>query len=293
MQELANYLEQIHSRYPALHVERAEPDTFGQYNHVLLINDAWIFRFPRYPEGIRVLAREAAFLDAVRQRLPLPVPDFTYRSLDGGLGEVFVGYRRIPGQLLWGETLRSIQDAEIIRRLAEQLAGFLHVLHHIPPQVVNFDLPLNGERAEWEQMYREIAELLFPLMRPDARAAVKMHFETYLDDPALQYFEPCLTHYDFGPGNVLYDVQSRSVCGIIDFGFAGLGDPAQDIAAASCFGDAYLRHYPAAYPGIEALLPRARFIKGTFALSEALHGIKNNDREAFDSGMEQYINRGD
>jgi aminoglycoside 2''-phosphotransferase len=36
------------------------------------------------------------------------------------------------------------------------------------------------------------------------------------------------------------------------------------------------------------MLARARFYRGTFALEEALHGFKNNDREAFESGMEQY-----
>ncbi len=293
MQKMKKYLEQIRSCYPNLQIDRAEPDTFGQYNHVLLINDAWIFRFPRYAEGIHVLAREAAFLDAVREKLPLPVPNFTYQNLDGALGEVFVGYRRIPGELLWGETLCSIQDDETVQRIAFQLAGFLHILHNIPSQTVEYLLPLNGTRTDWEQMYREVTELLFAYMHTDARKAVQVHFETYLDDPAMQSFEPCLAHYDFGPGNVLYDEQSRALCGVIDFGFACLGDPAQDIAAASCFGEKYLSHFLGAYPGIEDLLPRARFIKGTFALSEALHGIKNNDREAFDSGMEPYINRGD
>ena len=75
---------------------------------------------------------------------------------------------------------------------------------------------------------------------------------------------------------------------MIDFGFSGLGDPAQDIAAVRCFGDAYVQHYAASYPEIEALYPRARFIKGTFALYEALHGLKNNDREAFESGIAAY-----
>ena len=121
------------------------------------------------------------------------------------------------------------------------------------------------------------------------RQWAQAHFEAYLDDPSLQAFEPCLIHGDFGPSNVLYDDRSHIVSGVIDFGFAGLGDPAQDIAAASCFGDDFLAHYARSYPNLEALLPRARFIKGTFALSEALHGAKTGDEEAYKSGMEQYI----
>lgn len=287
---IETYLTAIRSQYPELEIHSAEPDTIGQFNHVLLVNDALIFRFPRYPQGIAVLMREAAILDAVFPHLPLPVPQFEYRSLQQGVEQAFVGYRRIRGELLWQERLRAVQQNEkTVRRLAFQLAGFLDALHHIPPREVHFDLPLTGGRTDWENMYREIRDLLFPAMRPDARQEVQAHFEAYLDDPALQAFEPCLIHGDFGPSNVLYDDRSHLVSGVIDFGFAGLGDPAQDIAAASCFGNAFLAQYAGSYPNLGALLPRARFIKGTFALSEALHGAKSGDEAAYRSGMEQYV----
>jgi hypothetical protein len=39
---------------------------------------------------------------------------------------------------------------------------------------------------------------------------------------------------------------------------------------------------------IELLLERANFYRGSFALYEALHGFRNNDQEAFTSGMEEY-----
>lgn len=283
-------LHAIRAQYPDLQIESAKPDTSGQYNHVLVVNGSLIFRFPRYEEGIHVLEREAAILDAVRAHLPLPVPHFTYRHLAGSApGQAFVAYQRIPGALLWKETLISITEPQIIRRTALQLGGFLFALHNIPPERVSVKLPLKGERSEWERMYLEIRELLFPHMRPDAREWACRYFETYLEDASLQAFRPCLTHGDFGPSNVLYDDMSQRVCGVIDFGSAGLGDPAQDIAAASVFGEAFLEHYAEAYPGIETLLPRARFIRGTFALSEALHGAKSGDEEAFRSGMAEYV----
>ena len=282
-------MDAIHSAYPELEITSARPDTSGQFNFVLLVNDLFIFRFPRYPQGITILEREAAILDAVCYHLPLPVPNFTYRSLASHTaGQAFVGYRKLPGVLLRGETLSSIQSEKTIRRLSVQLAGFLDALHHVPPSSVPLELPLTGTRTEWEEMYQEIRTLLFPCMRPDARQWTANHFETFLADIALQQFKPCLIHGDFGPGNVLYDAESRTLCGVIDFGFAGLGDPAQDIAAASCFGDSFLENISTSYPHLQSLLPRARFIKGTFALQEALHGIKSGDDEAFQNGMEQY-----
>jgi len=37
-----------------------------------------------------------------------------------------------------------------------------------------------------------------------------------------------LRYGDFGTGNILYDPQTLTISGIIDFGFAGLGDGALD-----------------------------------------------------------------
>ena len=43
------------------------------------------------------------------------------------------------------------------------------------------------------------------------------------------------------------------------------------------------------YPGSEKLLPHIHFYRGIFALEEALFGIENDDREAFQAGIAQYI----
>jgi len=40
---------------------------------------------------------------------------------------------------------------------------------------------------------------------------------------------------------------------------------------------------------VEALLERARFWKGPFALQEALHGFISGDQKAFNSGMADYL----
>ena len=285
---LEDCLETIQSHYPDLQIHSAEANTIGQFNHVILVNNDLIFRFPRYAADVAVLSREAVILDAVGAQLPLPVPHFTYRSLSGAPGQVFAGYRRIPGELLWRERLADIRQSPVVPRLAHQMAAFLYALHNLPVQSIAVDLPLQGGVEMWAQKYREIRELLFPYMRPDARSQVAAHFEGYLSDVVLQRFTPCLIHGDFGPSNVLVDPEAQVISGVIDFGFAGLGDPAQDIAAASCFGDAFLAQYAGAYPGMEGLLPRAHFIRGTFALEEALHGIKNDDKEAFESGIADY-----
>ena len=42
------------------------------------------------------------------------------------------------------------------------------------------------------------------------------------------------------------------------------------------------------YPNGIEISERVKFYKSTFALQEALHGIENDDRQAFESGIKDY-----
>lgn len=63
----SHFIQPIHEHCPDLTIEQAEANTTGQYNHVLTVNGAWIFRFPRYAADIDRLAWEVRLLE----RLPL------------------------------------------------------------------------------------------------------------------------------------------------------------------------------------------------------------------------------
>ena len=172
--------------------------------------------------------------------------------------------------------------------MTSQLATFLRELHAIPVNQFVLDLPINDLPQDWAKLYDEIHHYLFSKMRPEARDTISKHFETFLNQSELHTFEPTLRHGDFGSGNILYDLQNQSISGIIDFGSAGLGDPAVDIAAAMSFGESFFNHYYASYPGIASLIERANFYKGTFAIQEALYGAKHHDHEAFERSIAPY-----
>ncbi len=154
---------------------------------------------------------------------------------------------------------------------------------------LRLELPVQDDRAYWAAMYADIRALLFDAMRPDARQAVRRHFEAYLDAAQSRPFTPCLRHGDFGPSNILYDPDELVVKGILDFGSAAMGDPAVDFSSLSCYGDDFLQAALTHYPAAEGVLERVKFYRGTFALQEALAGAKLNDRRAYEAGMAPYI----
>jgi hypothetical protein len=111
---------------------------------VAIVDDEWVFRFPRRSGVEEALELEIAVLPALARALPVKVPSFEYVARN----PLFVGYRMIRGQPLVDE------DAEGVR-------AFLEALH---AQDVS-GLPL--ERHDWAEAYREqcaeFERLVFPV----------------------------------------------------------------------------------------------------------------------------------
>ncbi len=286
---LTHYAERIHDAYPGVVVATIRLIDQGQNNDVVVVNEGLIFRFPRYVGGIAHLQREVGILRAIRDRVPLPIPNPAYTSFaPPTVGYVFMGYRVMGGAPLGREALAPLNSAEA-QALIAPLAHFLRCLHGVPPEEA-----LPGVRepihplARWEDLYARICQRLFPHMRPDARAWAVEHFEAFLRDPRNRRITPALVHGDFGGSNILYDAHRHALTGVIDFGSAGLDDPAVDFAAVSTLGPDTLTHLSSAYPEVQGALARVAFYRGTFALQEALFGIENDDAEAFRAGIEEY-----
>jgi aminoglycoside 2''-phosphotransferase len=290
LEKIERYTKQIHRFYPHFEISSARIDQGGQYNDVIILNNEWIFRFPRYEETIQTLEVENAILEAIREYVTLTIPNPVMHSQGTHVvGEVFSGYRMIAGAPLYRNAYINIPDESLKDKIAAQLAGFLTELHAVPRSTLPERLPQGDCLEEWRKMYTDVQQLLFPYMRQDARLQVMNHFESYLEEHALHDFDACMRHGDFGPTNILYDSAQELVMGVIDFSSAAWGDPAADIASVSTYGEDFYERLKAHYPVTEAMEARVRFYRGTFALQDALHGIKNDDKEAFKSGISAYI----
>jgi aminoglycoside 2''-phosphotransferase len=286
----AEYIASIHAAYPALRIEGIRLNDEGQYNNILIVNDELIFRFPRHAEGIEKLEREIALLDRIRPALPLPIPEPIYRRLvPRAVGQVFAGYRMLPGEPLWRETFAAITDPAILRRLATQLAAFLHDLHTTPTDHLAALVPADDWRTLWSDLEGEIRTALFPHLPATAQEQIAARFAAFLDDPGNFAFTPAVIHGDFGSGNLLWDAHAGAMTAVIDFASATLGDPALDVAALLTYDESFVRQGFAVYPAMEAMLPRARFYRSTFMLQEALYGVEHDDPDAVERGLAPYL----
>ncbi len=173
---------------------------------VLVVDDAWVVRFPRREAVVSALETEIALLPQLAAALPIAVPEFAHVSHD----PPFVAYPFIRGEPLVDE------DAAGVR-------AFLDALHAFDPS----GLPV--ERPDWIALYRnqcaEFERLVVPLLDIDEgerAAALLAQVET------LTGFTPSLVHADLGPEHLL--VRDKRLIGVIDWGDVRVGDPALDYA---------------------------------------------------------------
>jgi len=291
MEDLTPKVDHIQRIFPDLEIHQAVLNESGQYSLVLEVDGAWIFRFPRYAQVVEGMKKEVALLAALKDRLPLAIPEPVYVHLEAPAGEAFMGYRRIPGEPLRVETFQAIRDMEILDRIADQLGAFLKALHSLT-QADFPDIPLESSdsRAHHQDFYSRIRDKLFPLMRADARTWAARHFETHLAADANFAYSPVLRHGDFGTNNLLFDAARSRLNGVIDFSGAALGDPAVDLAGLTIsYGEGLIERLGRTYPLTAEILRRVCYYIGTFALEEALFGFEHGDEAALRAGLENYV----
>jgi aminoglycoside 2''-phosphotransferase len=247
---------------------------------VLIVNGRRVFRFPKQDWAIDHLRQETNCLALARQHLAMPLPRWTvYESEE--LGHPFVAYDWIPGEALTRHTLLRLPLADQ-QAVAEQLGMFLHQLHTIPmsevEQVGIRPSVTNRTPGNWQKLYDDVKEKLFPYLMAFARDWVDQLFAPVLASPDFMAYEPAFINGDLGCYHLLFNPETRRLNGVIDFGTAGVGDPATDFGCLiDQYGERFLHQLAPFYPGIEQHIERARFWAGTLELQWLLGGLRYSD----------------
>jgi aminoglycoside phosphotransferase (APT) family kinase protein len=200
--ERRQLIEETLGRAPQHVVEIDEGYDF----EVAIVDDEWVFRFPRRENVVEALEAEAVFLPRLAAALPVDVPRFEHVSHEPS----FVAYALIRGTPLVGE------DPDGVR-------AFLAALHAFDPA----GLPI--ERPDWRERFheqcarleRDVLPLVDPADRPRALAL-------FAEVETLTGFEPVFIHNDLSAPHLL--IRDGKLAGVIDWGDVAVGDPARDYA---------------------------------------------------------------
>jgi len=235
------------------------PETVRELDHgydfeVAIVDDEWVFRFPRRPAVAAALEVEIQLLPEIAPALPVAVPMFEHISRE----PLFVAYRMIRGTRLVDE------DGDGVR-------AFVEALHALDPS------PLPLEQADWVEAYREqcaeFERLVLPLLgRQDETRAAQLFEEV----ETLVGFEPAVLHADLGPDHFL--VRGGRLVGVIDWGDARVGDPALDYS--------WLLNVPFRDWEVDAeLRRRARFYHRLGPWYEAHYGLFTDQPQHTERGL--------
>jgi aminoglycoside phosphotransferase (APT) family kinase protein len=222
----------IESQFPTLAPVTLESMGAGWDNTAYLVNDEWVFRFPRRTIAVPLLETEGRVLPALAPRLPCPIPrPVWFGRADATYKWPFLGYRRLDGHVASDVDLGD--DARAA--LAVPLARFLRALH---------DVPL-AEAQAWGAPPDRVGYLDKARLERLARPALSdLAGRGIIDDasPWLDVLDAGLAalplsgalsvvHGDFYSRHILVD-DAGAVTGVIDFGDLHLGHPAMDLSVA-------------------------------------------------------------
>ena len=247
-----------------------------------LVDERWVFRFPKSAEAATRLQAEIAVLPALALELPLPIPDYRFVGApSAAFAYPFAGYAKLSGMPAMPLTVsEAAQDAA-----AEALGGFLTAVHRQDfGRAVAAGVPGRSSGICLVDMRHEAAAHL-KVIGSLLEREIEERCRHFLNDPARLPPESNgpdrWIHADLSAEHVLIDPISGAIAGIIDWTDMRIDDIAVDFAGLWHWQgdrgvDIALRHYGGvADPGMR---DRIRYIGLWKAIEDIRYGHATSDR---------------
>jgi len=264
------YLNRIQHDLPA--TEHLDYITDGMVNDVVVVDRTWVYRFGKHDGSKPLMQHEAKVLDLVRAHVDVPVPHLEL------LGDDCCRYPYLAGTPLTRRTLFNWSEADRDAALRSVVRFVAHI-HAIPIAEATAagigPSDTNRDAGWWRTFHADLTTTLYPLLKRHQRDHVDDLFAPVLDGT----LRPTLVYGDVASYHLLVDPTERRLAAVIDFGTAGIGDPAVDVAALlHVFGESLIAPHLHEHGDLdETTLQRARFWCATLDLQLALLGLRHND----------------
>lgn len=213
-------------QFPELDASSAKLLGEGWDNAAWVVEDRWVFRFPRRQIAIPGVERELAVLPRLAALLPVPVPEPRFVGRPSERFQwPFFGAPLLPGV--------EAADAELSDgargELGAELGRFLRVLHDVELDV---ELPLDPNRRA--DMPFRVARARASLVEAASLFRPSKRIEELLDEAARlpPSDETVLVHGDLHQRHVL--IRERRLAAVIDWGDVCVGDASIDLQLVWC-----------------------------------------------------------
>lgn len=183
-------------------------------NHVLLVDDTYIFRIAR--DRTHDFSKEIKLLQMLSQYISTRTPEPTYIGSDYSC----MWYVAIPGIQLSSEVIDrcTISQKE---RLGQEIAQFIKELHTIPTQEPQWyeHLPYHNKTEKFMQTLSQIPQGDFDSIARDCYASVLSKAKKNTQNNIRS-----IVHHDLYSNNIFVNAETMSLSWIIDFSDVCIGD---------------------------------------------------------------------
>lgn len=276
----------INSRFPDLIVEDiyfvGEGSDFCAY----AVNDRHLFRFGVNRESIERFSWEQYLLPRLQSKLDISLPQFQVICPMENRRPLCV-YPMIKGKSFRREIYRGLSNDSKLR-VAKQLADFLTVLHSFPVDAAKAcgvrERPM---RKSCERFHRDARKVIYPKLSEQEKEVCESWFQKYYQDPANTFYKPALIHGDLQGRHVLFDPESESVAGVIDFSDIWISDPDHDLHyLLREHGEDFIRKLLKWYhhDDPERLFWKSRLFYLLECIDEIVWGLENGHQDPVEEG---------
>ena len=253
----------------------------GYQNTVFRSANDWLIRLGRTQADGQRLVEEGKLLERLVAAMSFQVPTPAFLQQSDVFPTGVMVYRRLAGV-----ALDTAHPERLTRAIAEQLGAIIAKLHTFAPREEVRD----AASEAWRVWLSEPREWLERALATRERSTFDAWLADIEVDAGMQRFSTCFIHGDLWFDHVLIDPLSGCITGIVDFGDAGWGDPAQDLATQFHMGPQFFERVLAVYAEFSTQPPdvlKSR-IRRRWQLRE-FHGLwwawKRNDRVEIDDAL--------
>lgn len=243
----------IESIIPDIKISKISYLGKGVNNRTYRVNEDFIYRFPIHFKAIRSLAIEEKVLMYLKDYLPFCIPDILFinnrpllkhsffwdrikSKLPGILKSsndakiitnesVFSIYKEIRGSLLYPEFVKS--DLNVQKKLARDIAEFLKSLHSLP--IKPFKKMKVKERKFNYLFYKNSYKIFDKNLSGYFNENDNIVISKLLTGGLFTYeYTPSLLHGDLHWDHFIFNENTCTISGVIDFGSVIIGDPLYD-----------------------------------------------------------------
>jgi aminoglycoside phosphotransferase (APT) family kinase protein len=224
----------IEKQFPQLQPAQMKVLGEGFDNSVFLVNNQYVFRFPRREIAANLIQTENRLLPLIEPMLPIPIPNPKFQGIpEGGYPWPFGGYEILPGKT----PARLTKEQRM--QSVEPLARFLRTLHDFPVSEAQ-KLQVPFDQLERINIVKRMPMLASNIEKAKQKGLIDQFavdlFQSFLStiESPLENDTKTLVHGDLHIRNILVD-ENGQISAVIDWGDTHIGHPAVDLSIAYSF----------------------------------------------------------